>query len=210
MKSFLKRLRIFDISKKIYLILVSISGFYKFKKLSKSKNISLELGSGPKRGNGEWTTVDIYGADINFNLSYGIPLKSDTVNKIYSSHLLEHLNYKEILIFLEECKRVLRPNGIFSICVPDASLYIKAYTEKKNFMTDKDFYIEGKTFTNSHIDQINYIAYMGGEHKHMWDAESLLNIMGIIGFREVKLRDFDNDIDRIERDYESIYAIAKK
>ncbi len=210
MKSFLKRLGIFDISKKIYSICVSILGYYKFKKLSKSNNIYLELGSGSKRGEGEWTTVDIFGADINYNLSYGIPLKNGTVDKIYSSHFLEHLSFKEIVTFLEECKRVLKPNGIFSVCVPDASLYIKAYIEKKNFRTDEDFYIEGKTFTNSHIDQINYIAYMGGEHKHMWDAESLVNTLGILGFKDAKLRDFDGSIDRIERNYESIYAVATK
>lgn len=210
MKSFLKRLRIFDISKKIYSFCVSILGYYKFKKLSKSNNISLELGSGSKRGEGEWTTVDIFGADINYNLSYGIPLKNGTVDKIYSSHFLEHLSFKDIVNFLEECKRVLKPNGIFSVCVPDASLYIKAYIEKKNFRTDEDFYTEGKTFTNSYIDQINYIAYMGGEHKHMWDAESLLNILGILGFKDAKLRDFDGSIDRVERNYESIYAVAIK
>ena len=114
------------------------------------------------------------------------------------------------MTFLKECKRVLKPKGIFSVCVPDASLYIKAYVEKKNFRTNEDSYTEGKTFTNSYIDQINYIAYMGGEHKHMWDTESLLNILGIIGFKEAKIRDFDNDIDLIERDYESIYAVATK
>ena len=98
----------------------------------------------------------------------------------------------------------------FSVCVPDASLYIKAYIEKKNFRTDENFFIEGKIFTNSYIDQINYIAYMGGEHKHMWDAESLVNILGILGFKDAKLRDFDDSIDRVERNYESIYAVATK
>ena len=210
MKSFLKRLRIFNISKKIYSFCISFLGYYKFKKLSKSNNISLELGSGSKRGEGEWTTVDIFGADINYDLSYGIPLKNGTVDKIYSSHFLEHLSFKEIVTFLEECKRLLKPNGIFSVCVPDASLYIKAYIEKKNFRTDENFFIEGKIFTNSYIDQINYIAYMGGEHKHMWDAESLVNILGILGFKDAKLRDFDDSIDRVERNYESIYAVATK
>lgn len=51
MKSFLKRLGIFDISKKIYSICVSILGYYKFKKLSKSKNILPEFGSGNIRLN---------------------------------------------------------------------------------------------------------------------------------------------------------------
>ena len=56
------------------------------------------------------------------------------------------------------------------------------------------------------IDYINYMAYMDGVHKYMFDEENLLHILKTKGFNDVKLRVFDSQIDLKSRDYESIYA----
>tara|TARA_A100000164_G_C21397531_1_gene536147 strand:- start:154 stop:333 length:180 start_codon:yes stop_codon:yes gene_type:complete len=51
MKFILKEMRIFDFSKKINFTYVFVLSYYKFKKLSKSKNILPEFGSGNMRLN---------------------------------------------------------------------------------------------------------------------------------------------------------------
>jgi hypothetical protein len=51
---------------------------------------------------------------------------------------------------------------------------------------------------------------MDGEHKYMFDEESLLFILGSKGFKNVRLREFDPALDLRERDFESIYAEADK
>ena len=99
----------------------------KWVKLMDFDRIWMELGSGPKKGTKGWTTVDINGADINYDLRKGIPLPDESVDRIYTSHMLEHLPYKELLDFINECYRVLRVGGELSVCVPNASLYIRAY-----------------------------------------------------------------------------------
>lgn len=55
-----------------------------------------------------FTTVDINGANISWDLKNGIPLKDNSVDLIYSSHLLEHIPFKELILFLKDCKRVLK------------------------------------------------------------------------------------------------------
>jgi len=147
--------------------------------------------------------------DIYWDLRDGIPFPKDSVSKIYSSHFLEHLTFKEGQSFLIECLRILKPNGIFSICVPNARIYIEAYI--KNEKLDSSFFghLPGYNKTTK-IDYVNYTAYMDGHHKYMFDEENLLCILAKIGFREVKSRSFDKSLDMKERDFESIYAEAVK
>ena len=67
-----------------------------------------------------------------------------------------------------------------------------------------------KVDTGSKLDQINYMAYMGGEHKYMFDKENLINTILKSNFKEAKLRKFDPNLDLKGRDFESIYAVAYK
>jgi len=176
-----------------------------------NKNIMLEVGAGEKKGNNGWTTLDLNNkCDIYWDLRDGIPFPKNSVSKIYSSHFLEHLTFKEGQFFLQECLKVLVPNGIFSVCVPNARIYIEAYIKNEK-LDDSKFclYLPGYNNTTK-IDYVNYTAYMDGHHKYMFDEENILCILAKAGFREVKLRCFDNLLDLKQRDFESIYAEAIK
>lgn len=180
----------------------------KWRDLASQDCIKLEFGSGKKLGKDGWTTIDLYGADINYDLRRGIPLPDGSVSAIYSSHLLEHIPHKLLLEFLQECRRVLAPDGYLSVCVPDAKQYIKAYLNKCNFRDPSTFYQPARVDTGSFIDQVNYVAYMGGEHTYMFDEENLVNIIKNAGYSDVQLRKFDPSIDILERHEGSIYAKA--
>lgn len=170
------------------------------------KNISIELGSGNKKGKDNWITIDtVRGCDIYFDLRKGIPFPKESVSKIYSSHLFEHLSFTEGQKLLDECKRVLVFGGVFSICVPDARRYIDSYALSTNLKRDNFSYNPAYNNTTL-IDHVNYIAYMDGHHKYMFDKENLLHILEKKGFGFVHLREFDPGIDSKNRDYESIYA----
>ena len=60
------------------------------------------------------------------------------------------------------------------------------------------------------MDWVNYVAYMGGEHKYMFDQENLLHILKMNGFKNVRQREFDPEIDMPERRFESLYAQGEK
>jgi SAM-dependent methyltransferase len=53
------------------------------------------------------------------DLSKGIPFADESVDVVYHSHLLEHLDREVAPRFLIEIRRVLKPNGIMRIVVPD-------------------------------------------------------------------------------------------
>jgi len=61
------------------------------------------------------------------NLARGIPAADGTVDMVYHSHLLEHLDREIAESFLSEIHRVLKPGGIVRVVVPDLELYVRKY-----------------------------------------------------------------------------------
>jgi predicted SAM-dependent methyltransferase len=179
--------------------------------LEQRREIFVELGAGDKGGRGDWITIDrTKKCDIYWDLRRGIPFPDASIHKLYSSHFFEHLSFGEIQVFLDDCMRVLAPGGQFSICVPNARLFIEAYTKGDSVDAAA---LCGYTPAYNHttrIDCVNYVAYMGGEHKYMFDEENLLFILRSKGLRNVRLRPFDSGLDLRERELESIYAEAEK
>jgi predicted SAM-dependent methyltransferase len=179
--------------------------------LKNQREIFLEFGSGNKKGAGGWVTIDLESdCDIYWDLRKGMPFPDASIAKLYSSHFLEHLTFKEGQQFLDECLRVLTPGGTFSICVPNARLYFEAY-QKPEPLIDSRFFGHKPAYNNTTIiDFINYTAYMDGHHKYMFDEENLIYILESKGFRNVRLRQFESSLDLEARDFESIYAVAEK
>jgi len=176
------------------------------------ETILVEVGAGDRKGVNGWLTLDINrNCDIDWDVRHGLPFLPGSVAKIYSSHFLEHLTFMEAQSFLDECKRVLQPGGTFSVCVPNARIYIEAYLNSRDLDPKQHFFQVPWAFNNTtRIDYVNFTAYMNGQHKYMFDIENLLFILNSRGFKNVRPRDFDPTLDRIERDYESIYAEGQK
>jgi predicted SAM-dependent methyltransferase len=181
------------------------------RKLKERNDISVEVGAGNRRGQGEWITIDMNDTcDIYWDLRKGLPFPNESLKKIYSSHFFEHLSFREAQRFLDECKRTLVPGGQFSICVPNARIYIEAYVNDNSLDAETFLVYQPACNHTTRIDYVNYMAYMGGVHKYMFDEENLLYILGSKGFKNPRLRQFDPTLDLQERDYESIYAEAEK
>ncbi|MGF1500164.1 MAG: glycosyltransferase [Elainellaceae cyanobacterium] len=84
----------------------------------------------------DWVNVDFTSTGegvIAHDLRQGIPFDDASFDVVYHSHVLEHLTRPDAENFLKECHRVLRPNGILRVVVPDleqiARLYLKALEE---------------------------------------------------------------------------------
>ncbi|WP_041470490.1 class I SAM-dependent methyltransferase [Chloroflexus aggregans] len=62
------------------------------------------------------------------NLAKGIPFPDNSIDIVYHSHVLEHLDREIAEKFMHEVRRVLRPHGIQRIVVPDFEQLCRDYT----------------------------------------------------------------------------------
>lgn len=201
---------LFNLSKSIYIFLLHLVSIPRWRLALNNDEVKLNLGSGNTKGKNGWINVDLSGADINYDLRKGIPLDDNKVDAIYSSHVFEHIPFNDLLKFIQEIYRVLKPSGKLFVCVPNAGLYLRAYFNNEMFINYDEMYIPAKVNTNSAIDQLNYIAYLNGDHHYMFDEENIKNMIQKAGFKTVEFRDFDPNLDIHERDFESMYVLALK
>lgn len=78
----------------------------------------------------DWINIDFVSNNLwvkAHNLLSGIPLESDSVDVVYHSHVLEHFTKEDGKAFIGECYRVLKPNGIIRIAVPDLETIAREY-----------------------------------------------------------------------------------
>ncbi|MBZ9729740.1 methyltransferase domain-containing protein [Salegentibacter sp. JZCK2] len=89
----------------------------------------LNLGCG-QNYHKDWINIDFVSSSdyvVPHNLLEGIPLNDESVSVVYHSHVLEHFSKMDGLNFMKECFRVLKPNGIIRIAVPDLETIAKEY-----------------------------------------------------------------------------------
>lgn len=137
----------------------------------------------------------------------GLPFANESIDFIYSSHFVEHLHRYKAAKLIAECKRVLRPSGVFRICVPDVEQLAEKYLQR-----DKDFFsvLDGpgsQELENDQLDALSdkFVQHFYGfdlwsrpsrvqriqriftrGHFWMYDFESLKNILSDSGFSHIK------------------------
>ena len=82
--------------------------------------VKLDIGCGPNKIGGDWIGLDRIaydGVDMVGDVFDVLgDIESESVDKIYTSHFLEHIDNTEQ--FLSECERVLKQGGDLEIVVP--------------------------------------------------------------------------------------------
>ena len=75
---------------------------------------------------------------IPINITKKLPFKNQTVDVIFSTHVIEHIHRKELDFFISESFRVLKKNGLNIICTPSLKKIIETVylnnNEKKNLL----------------------------------------------------------------------------
>lgn len=100
------------------------------------KNRLLNLGGGGKWYYPRWENIDFYQkgvyVDYQFDLRSEKKLlfSNESVKAIFTSHVFEHLPDNSVIFLLRECHRILKPNGVLRISVPDMDKAFEAYYNK--------------------------------------------------------------------------------
>ena len=90
----------------------------------------LNIGSGNKKLDG-FVNIDIEaGADIVHDVTKGLPFAANSVDGVYSEHFIEHISQVQVVNFMRECRRVLKPGGTLRLATPDLDYIVKRYLKE--------------------------------------------------------------------------------
>lgn len=171
-------------------------------KLAVRRCRQLEVGSGGKRREG-WITLDLVpGADLLWNLNWRLPFDDASLDRVYCEHVLEHFTLRQAERVLADIRRVLRPGGSLLVSVPDLDVFLEASARgDASLATFKPAFASSRP-----ADILNYIFYMGGEHRFMYNLDNLRHHLERLGYTNVALRAFDPSLDDPARQRESLLA----
>jgi predicted SAM-dependent methyltransferase len=153
----------------------------------------------------------------------GLPITSNSCDGVYASHVLEHLSRQDIDKALAETYRILKPDGIFRLVVPDLELAARQYIDRVDAgcPTSADRFVWDGTMLGRRTKsrKLFGILYEGlGTHAHlwMWDFNSLAHLLNSHRFVAVRRSSFndcsDNAFSTVEElvRFEGALAIEAK
>ena len=127
------------------------------------------------------------------------PWADDSADVVYASHTLEHFSREDGLRFLRECFRILKPEGVIRILVPDLAHNIAQYNA--GHMRADEFvkglgvlYGLGKTSWKKRLAPL--VEY---PHKCHYDTPTLVAILQEIGFAARGRQPYESEISGIAR-----------
>jgi predicted SAM-dependent methyltransferase len=125
------------------------------RKISVTKFLNVACG---KSFHKDWINIDFHSESkfVNqINIFDGIPLKRNSIDAIYCSHFLEHLNSSQTNFVLKEFLRVLKTCGILRIVVPDLENICQEYIKMlKLVRKDPDQHLFYEWITKELLDQL--------------------------------------------------------
>ncbi len=120
--------------------------------------------------------------DLWLDVRNGLPFASNTVDSIYSTHMLEHFYSDELQLLLRDCQRVLKPGGGIRLIVPNLASAISAYGQKNINWFEASF--------PRHFDSLggrfSNFVFCDGQHRTAFDFTYMDEVLRQAGFREVE------------------------
>ena len=131
----------------------------------------------------------------------GLPFADGSIDFLYTSHFLEHLPRWQATKLLRDCWRILRPDGVLRISVPDLRLLAEKYVQR-----DQQYYAQVQPpnvdaawtiadsfgagfYGHDTWTQPSWTARLREKfirgHLWMYDFESLSRLLTAAGFKEV-------------------------
>ncbi len=159
--------------------------------VKKMDKLRLHIGCGTRYLE-DWINIDnnsdnnITRLDMNLDLRNPLPFSDNSVHYIYHEHFLEHLSVLEAVRALKDFMRVLRPNGVMRVSVPDLALVVANYgnPDWKKAPWLKQF---GLGFVQTRAELIN-INFRAWGHQWLYDWEELERRLREAGCVAIKQR----------------------
>ena len=143
----------------------------------------------PEQFENQWSK-DIVWCDV----SRKIPYPDSVVDRVYSSHFLEHIEKEKGETVLRETFRILKKGGIFRLVVPDLVFHAQRYLKK----------ISGvESIGREPHDELLFNIYgafleakrFGAWHRYMYDWPTLQFLLNQVGFSRVVRQPYQKSLD---------------
>jgi predicted SAM-dependent methyltransferase len=163
----------------------------------------------------EFVNLDLYHRDPNVVLCdcrKALPLADDSALGILVEHFAEHLEPREEFpMFLRDCHRVLKREGVLRVVVPDAEKYIRAYCEPglDGFHRLKSP-VPFPDDLPTRMDLVNHVFHQWHEHRWGYDFETLAHRLTTAGFRRVERMEFRRSLRpelAVDREVHAPYSL---
>ncbi len=128
-----------------------------------------------------------------------LPFRDCSLDKIYSSHFLEHVPLKQGTTALRECYRILKPGGSLRLVLPDLLWHAQRYVDETRAIIAQ----QKEEWSREVHDRFLHIVYggyldkarYGLEHCYMYDAASIVTLLREIGFSDIEVFEFQRGND---------------
>jgi predicted SAM-dependent methyltransferase len=154
----------------------------------------LHLGCGDKHIDG-FINVDIRktsATDITDNVVYLMKFDKKSVDLIYASNVLEHIDKFQYMYAMKNWYRVLKDGGMLRVSVPDFEAMCAYYCQTQDL---RSVY---PSLYGGHKDEYDF-------HKRCWDFQTLKEDLESVGFKNVRRYDKFKTEHSLTRDWSTDY-----
>lgn len=148
------------------------------KDILRLKSIKLHIGCGTIYKEG-WINIDnnsdnnIKKLDFMWDLRKPLPLPENSVDFIYNEHFLEHLTVDNGVGLIKNLMKILKPNAVLRIAMPDLRKSVENYMNKNYLNENKDGLKKyGLDFIQTNAEALN-IDFRWWGHQWLYDWEEL-------------------------------------
>lgn len=136
-----------------------------------------------------WKNIDINplfdtgrGTFENYNIANGIREKDNTIKEIWMGDFFEHLRFRDGITVMKECYRVLVPDGVLKISVPNMDkalpMWFSSTSSEEKYQMTRLIWGEQDSIADSHLSGYN--------------EETLRRLLKETGFRKADRAHFHN------------------
>ncbi|RMG42643.1 MAG: glycosyltransferase, partial [Methanobacteriota archaeon] len=148
-----------------------------------ANRVYLNIGSGDKKLEGFINIDMIPGADIQADVTKGLPFPDNSVDGIFSEHFIEHISQADGINFFRECRRVLKPGGRVRVATPDLDHIVQRYLSN-DWKSESEMFNRGMEYVQNTCEQLNLSLRSWG-HQWVYNEEELVRVATTAGLKPV-------------------------
>lgn len=150
--------------------------------------LKVNLGCGETQYDG-WLNVDFDPAcrpDMLVDLSKPLPFATGSADFLFSEDFLMQLDYEGARFFLAECRRVLKPKGVFRLLMPDLRKLVESYLHQPDWLVEIwDRFVGVPLASRSACEVVNQGIRLAG--RFLFDKETLIAAAREVGLEAVEV-----------------------